>query len=143
MGRYYYCNSGREGKFWFAVQPSTDPKDIYGMNEVSIEEGGEEEGDGYGTSWVDYEGYDSQRIKRRLDKQFDILGVPKEERKYKLDDVGSYVWNDLRKYFLTTTQQNKEDIGYAMMDEDNDTSWYPLSKERVGCEPCAVGVKYL
>lgn len=133
MGRYYYCNSGREGKFWFAVQPSTDPKDIYGMNEIPAEDCDfDEDDDGYGECYVDYEAYDGERIKKRLDKQYDILGVPKEERKYELEDVGKYVWNDLVKYFLTEEQTKREDgqdtIGYAMGDDK--PTMYPISKEK-------------
>ena len=33
MGRWYYDQTGNQGKFWFAVQPSDDPKTIYGMSE--------------------------------------------------------------------------------------------------------------
>lgn len=131
MGRYYFCNSGREGKFWFAVQPSTDPKDIYGMNEIPADDMEYEEDNGYGECFVDYEAYDAERIKKRLDKQYDILGVPQEERKYEMEDVGDYVWHTLQKYYLTEKQTKDNDgninIGYAMGD---DSTLYPISKEK-------------
>lgn len=128
MGRYYYCNSGREGKFWFAVQPSTDPKDIYGMSEIPADDMEYEEDNGYGESFVDYETSDDVRVKKQLNKQYDILGVPKEERKYEVENVGGYVWDTLRKYYLTTKQQNDGDVGYHMGDDE--PTMYPLSKEK-------------
>ena len=132
MGRYYYFNSGREGKFWFAVQPSTDPKDIYGMNEVPADDADQGEDDGYGECYVDYECYDAERIKKRLDKQYDILGVPKDERKYELDDVGNYVWEDLAKYYLTE-KQTKDAMGHTACGYhmgDDKPVMYPISSEK-------------
>ena len=130
MGRYYYCNSGREGKFWFAVQPSDDPKTIYHMDEIEPDDEWDEES-GYSESYADYESDDAESIKKHLDEQFDILGVPKEERKYEMEDVGKYVWDDLCKYYLTEEQTKDKDgntnIGYAMGD---DITLYPISKEK-------------
>lgn len=74
MGRYYNTNSGREGKFMFGVQPSDDAGHM-GMHEqepTSI------------TYYADED--DVEKIKRRLDRQYDYLGVPQEDRLYYCKD---------------------------------------------------------
>lgn len=114
MGRYYYDQDGREGKFWFAVQPSDDPGTVFHLNE--------EEGD---ESTIDYEGCDSEFIKKKLDEQYDILGVPKRERKYRIRDEKKFVWEKLEKYFLVDKRQNPNDIPYHM--GDNEPRKYPKS----------------
>lgn len=70
MGRYYNTDNGREGKFMFGVQPSSDPEEM-GMHEEE-------------PTQVDYyaDTDDVENIKKKLDEQYDILGVPKEERIY-------------------------------------------------------------
>lgn len=131
MGRYYNTQTGKEGKFWFAVQPSDDPKTIYHMDEVEPDEEWDEES-GYGESYTDYESDDAESIKKHLDEQYDILGVPKDERKYKLDDEGHYVWHDLVKYFLTEEQtkdnDGNENIGYHMGNDK--PAMFPITKEK-------------
>lgn len=131
MGRYYYDQTGKEGKFWFAVQPSTDPADIYDMNEVEPDSEWAEDS-GYNESYVDYDGCDAEHVKEKLDEQYNLLGVPKDERAYKLDDEGGYVWENLSKYYLTYKEPPKEDgqipCGYHMGD-DKPTA-YPISKEK-------------
>lgn len=133
MGRYYYTDTGKEGKFWFAVQPSDDPKTIYGMGEMPPDD--YEEDESYGEAYTDYESSDDEYVKKQLDKQYDILGVPKDERKYEMDynDIGTYVWDTLRKYYLTTEEpkpdaQGHTECGYHM--GDNEPTHYPISKEK-------------
>lgn len=133
MGRYYYDQTGNQGKFWFAVQPSDDPKTIYGMSEVEPDDDwDEDEADGYGENYIDYESSNDERVKKQLDKQYDILGVPKDERKYECDDGNAYVWDDLAKYFLTE-QEPPEDEAYKVcgyhMGDDKPTM-YPISSEK-------------
>lgn len=127
MGRYYNTQTGKEGKFWFAVQPSDDPRTIYHMDDVS--EYDEEED--Y-ESYSDYESSDAEKIKKHLDEQYDILGVPKEERKYECEKEGEYVWEDLAKYYLTEKEPPKDEAykvcGYYM-GEDKPTM-YPISKDK-------------
>lgn len=132
MGRMYYDQTGNEGKFWFAVQPSDDPKTIYGMGEVEPDDEGDEDS-GYGETYIDYESSNDEYVKKQLDKQYDILGVPKEERKYKYDNGNAYVWDDLAKYFLTE-QEPPEDAtghkacGYHM--GEGEPTMYPISSEK-------------
>lgn len=75
MGRYYNTNTGHEGKFGFAVQASDDPK-IFGMEELR-------------PSCIDYqlEGDEEniKHVKEVISKQYDILGVNKEDRIFELD----------------------------------------------------------
>lgn len=128
MGRYYSVQTGKEGKFWFAVQPSDDPRTIYHMDDVS--EYDEEED--Y-ESYSDYESSDAEKIKKHLDEQYDILGVPKEERKYECEKEGEYVWEDLAKYYLTEKEPPKDASGHVAcgyyMGEDKPTM-YPISSEK-------------
>lgn len=132
MGRYYYDQTGKEGKFWFAVQPSDDPKTIYGMGEVEPDDEGDEDS-GYGDNYIDYESSDDEYVKKQLDIQYDILGVPKDERKYECDDGDAYVWNDLAKYYLTE-QEPQEDAtghkacGYYM--GEGEPTMYPISSAK-------------
>lgn len=134
MGRMYYDQTGNQGKFWFAVQPSDDPKTIYGMSEVEPDaDWDEEEADGYGESYIDYESSDDEYVKKQLDIQYDILGVPKEERKYECDDDNAYVWDDLAKYFLTEQEPQEDESGYRACGYymgDNEPTMYPISKEK-------------
>lgn len=134
MGRYYYDQTGNEGKFWFAVQPSDDPKTIYGMSEVEPDDDwDEDEADDYGETYIDYDSSNDEYVKKQLDKQYDILGVPKDERKYECDDGNAYVWDDLAKYFLTE-QEPPEDAtghkacGYFM--GEGEPTMYPISSEK-------------
>lgn len=77
MGRYYHTNSGREGKFMFGVQPSTDPEEM-GMNEDP--------------TYIQYYAgeEDKQKIKKKLDEQYDKLDIPLHERIYYMKDWGEY-----------------------------------------------------
>lgn len=89
MGRYYYTSTGREGKFGFACQSSTDPQEYFGMVETHI------------TYTADVE--DSEAIKNKIDKIYDEAGVPQEEREYQLDggqDEYESFHNAYHKYFF-------------------------------------------
>lgn len=89
MGRYYNTSTGREGKFGFACQNSTDPQDYFGMVETHI-------------TYMADEG-DKERIKKKLDLIYDKAGIPEEERVYQLDgSVDEYqaFHNDYHKYFF-------------------------------------------
>lgn len=70
MGRYYSTDSGREGKFMFAVQPSDDPE-VMGMHEQD-------------RSSIDYyaDKYDAKYITEKLNEQYDLLGVEDKDRIY-------------------------------------------------------------
>lgn len=122
MGRYYYtANNDFDGKFWFGVQSSDDPGQVYGMRE----NGGDD-------TWIDYyaDDNDTENIMNELDHQFSELGVPKNERRYRFEngnDVGRYVWEDLLGYFLCD-KEKKDTIPYGMGD---DQRMWPISHERV------------
>lgn len=132
MGRYYSTQTGKEGKFWFAVQPSDDPATIYHMDEIEPDDEWDEES-GYSDTYTDYESSDAEKIKEYLDEQYDILGVPKEERKYKCENEGEYVWEDLAKYYLTEKEPPKDAMGHRAcgyyMGDDKPTM-YPISSEK-------------
>ena len=70
MGRYYCTDSGREGKFMFAVQPSDDPE-VMGMHEQD-------------RTSVDYyaDKHDVRDITKKLNEQYDLLGVDDKDRIY-------------------------------------------------------------
>ena len=92
MGRWYYTQNF-EGKFGFAVQPSSDAE-IYGMeiDEEAMEEIERAcEEDGYPVTSVEYflQG-DEESIRYAemvLDAQYDIFNVPKEKRLYSIKDL--------------------------------------------------------
>ena len=124
--------AGKEGKFWFAVQPSDDPRTVYHMGEIEPDDEWDEES-GYSDSYTDYESADAEKIKKHLDEQYDILGVPKEERKYRCENEGEYVWEDLAKYYLTEKEPPKDAMGHMAcgyyMGDDKPTM-YPISSEK-------------
>lgn len=112
MGRYYYTDNGREGKFMFGVQPSADPEEM-GMHEEE-------------PTQIDYyaDTDDVKRIKQKLDEQYDILGVPKEERIYyckdykEMDEYENRVLHD--RVFVTVNTKDTE----AMAQHKGDVQWY-------------------
>lgn len=123
MGRYYYTDSGREGKFMFGVQSSDDPE-YMGMSEDP--------------TYIEYYASedDAPKIKKRLDEQYDILNVPKDKRMYYAKDLGEYdkyereeldnrVWIKVKddseeaKQFKGKTKWYCEDKGYTMYERDN------------------------
>lgn len=81
MGRYYNTSTGREGKFMFAVQPSNDPE-IMGMREIPCI-----------NFYADQD--DEETIKKKLDNEYDALGIPKKDRIYYIKVNG---WEEYDKY---------------------------------------------
>lgn len=73
MGRYYSTETGRDGKFGFGSQPSTDPGDFFEMDEQEPSEI---------TYTLDKNSYDM--VKEKVDGLYDKLKVPAEERIYYL-----------------------------------------------------------
>ncbi len=73
MGRYYQTETGRDGKFGFGSQPSTDPGDFFEMEEQEPSEI---------TYTLDKNNYDM--VKEKVDGLYDKLKVPTEERIYYL-----------------------------------------------------------
>lgn len=128
MGRYYYNQQGEEGKFWVGVQPSDDPRTVYGMDEIEPDEPDESWGEAYMDYWAD----DSEFIKLKLDMQFVRLGVPVGERKYEFrdaTDIGNYVWDELIKYYMTEEKpKDSRIIGYYMGKDE--PTLYPIDKDK-------------
>lgn len=94
MGRYFSTNTGRGGKFGFACQNSTDPKDYFEMEEQEPTEI---------TYYADDSDVDS--IKKKLDKLYDEASVPQEERIYELngsDDEFQDFYTRFHRYFFET-----------------------------------------
>lgn len=129
MGRYYQNQFGEEGKFWFAVQPSDDPETVFGATDVTDES----DEDGFDESYADYDIDDGDFVRKKLDEQYDILGVPQDERRYNVsaDKRSSYLWDDLFKYFLTYEKPEGFDgIPYGDFKDGEHITYYALSKEK-------------
>lgn len=123
MGRFYTNQVGEQGKFWVAVQPSNDPKVVYGMDEVKSDN---QEDEGFIDYWTD----DYDFVKLKLDQQYNKLKVPNENRKYDFDDtdeMGDYVWDYIMQFAFTKEKPNDSRIIGTYFGK-NDTR-YPISKE--------------
>ena len=104
MGRYYSTDGGREGKFMFAVQSSDDPE-FLGMHEqepTNITYYASEE--------------DAERIKKKLDEEYDALGIPTDKRVYYRDKDDYKEWENFEenvlhdKVFITISDDDKEGL---------------------------------
>jgi hypothetical protein len=102
VGRYYDTETGRSGKFMFGVQPSDDPG-FMGMQEQE-------------PSTIQYYADKDMRadIKKNLDKQYDLLDVPKDKRIYyckDLQDYDAYEKKELTdKVFVSVREDDKEEM---------------------------------
>lgn len=112
MGRYYQTDNGRGGKFMFGVQSSTDPQ-YMGMTEQE-------------QCSIDYyaDKDNEPKIKRMLDKQYDILGVPEDKRIYYTDAE----WKDYDKFEKQYLRHKvfvsvKEDDETEMAKHKGETRW--------------------
>lgn len=77
MGRYYESETGRSGKFALCRQPSTDPENFFGMEEMQPNEI---------TYTMEKDNYDM--VKKKVDSLYDQLKVPNEERIYYMKKDG-------------------------------------------------------
>ena len=124
MGRYYNTSTGREGKFMFGVQPSDDPF-YMGMGEDP-------------TYIHYYAGEDDiEVVKKKLDEQYDLLGVDKKDRLYDLprnkggtDDTEAYykweeevmhdkIWRSVKREDMT--EEEKKQVGWSSIKGDEYT----------------------
>ena len=106
MGRYYSTDAGYEGKFWVGLQSSTDPGDVYGMEERDTLEDEQQ---------IIYYSDDIKMVRKRLDGQFEKLGVPMMLRKYEFSnaaEIWDYVWGELGGFFTTETPPHEHAIGW-------------------------------
>ena len=86
MGRYYESETGRSGKFALGKQPSADPGNFFGMEEMQPNEI---------IYMLEKDNYDM--VKKKVDGLYDKLKIPKEERIYYLkkdeeDKLGDLLW---------------------------------------------------
>ena len=139
MGRYFQTETGREGKFMFAVQPSDDPG-FMGMKEQEP---------------TDIQYYadkdDEEKIREMLDKQYDLLNVPKEDRLYTCKDLAEYDEYENRvlidRVFVEIKEDNKDEMekykdkirwssgkpGYIMFERHGrEYGTLPLARIRLG-----------
>jgi hypothetical protein len=96
MGRYWNTVTGRDGKFGFGCQSSTDPEDYFKMTPVS----------------VTYGGADEKVVKQKVDEIYDKANVPKDERVYDLHceaDEYEEFYKRYHKYFF----EQREGGGFA------------------------------
>lgn len=105
MGRYYTMGSGREGKFAFGVQPSDDPE-IFGMGQSHI-------------SYYLVADHESvENVKKVINEQYQILDVPKHERKFNFkddDEKQTYLGELWRTKSVVLKERSEGDgIGYAL-----------------------------
>lgn len=76
MGRYYSTMCGRDGKFGVGTQPSTDPGDVFEMQEQEPNTI---------TYYLESNDESKKMVKAKIDKFYDELEVPQEERIYYLN----------------------------------------------------------
>lgn len=130
MGRFYQNQFGEEGKFWFAVQPSDDPETVFdGVDVTEIDDEDEDDNDYY----IDYDIDDAEYVKKKLDEQYDILGVPKEKRRFDvpIGERGKYIWEELFDYIFSHEKPDGFDgIPYGDYKDGEHITYYALSKEK-------------
>ena len=129
MGRFYNNQDGAEGKFWFGVQPSDDPESVFGATDVTDES----EESRFDTGYVDYEIVDDEYVAKKLNEQYDILGVPTEKRRFDVDvgKRGKYIWDELFDYIFSYEKPEKYDgIPYGDFKDGEHITYYALSKEK-------------
>lgn len=99
MGRYYHTNN-HDGKFGFGCQSSDDPA-YFGMEEQE-------------PTTVDYYLEDNEENRQviidKLNENYDILGIAKEDRLYKIKESSLEIEALLKKY---------RDKNYHEFDKDN------------------------
>lgn len=121
MGRYFQTETGRDGKFGFGSQPSTDPGDFFEMDEQEPSEI---------VYALDKNNYDM--VKEKVDGLYDKLKVPAEERIYYLkkekekeDKLG-----DLLEKYAYKKVNNAEVKRYDRIDGFEHRTYYNEEKHR-------------
>lgn len=100
MGRYYDTNNFH-GKFWFAVQPSFDPKDVYGMKEHPCFDDDGQEIEGYTDFYLEKTFFTYHFVKFKIKYLFNKVGVVKKDQDYFFnddDELWAYYEKHLEKY---------------------------------------------
>ena len=128
MGRYYHNQDGEEGKFWFGVQPSDDPVTVFGGTDVT-----DTDDEDYDEDYADFDIDDEEYVAKKLNEQYDILGVPTEKRRFDVDvdKRSDYIWNELFDYIFSYEKPEKYDgIPYGDFKDGKHITYYALSREK-------------
>ena len=129
MGRYYNCDSGREGKFMFAVQSSDDPGYL-GMHEQDP---------AHITYYADRD--DVEGITEKLDEQYDFLGVDKKDRWYRLPTEKKGL-NDYKKWDEWEEKVLHDKVWKTVRDEDmpeEEKGRVHWASNKLGCSDIELG----
>lgn len=119
MGRYYESETGRSGKFALGKQPSTDPGNFFGMEEMQPNEI---------TYTMEKDNYDM--VKNKVDSLYDQLKVPKEERIYYLKKDGEDELADLLEKYAYKKVNNAEIKRYNKIDGFEHQTYYCEEKNK-------------
>ena len=119
MGRYYSTETGRDGKFGFGSQPSTDPGDFFEMEEQEPNE------ITYMLSKNDYD-----MVKEKVDGLYDKLKVPAEERIYYLKKDERDKLGDLLEKYAYKEVNNAEIKRYNKIDGFKHAVYYSGNKHK-------------
>lgn len=120
MGRYFESETGRSGKFALGRQPSTDPSDFFGMEEMQPNEI---------TYTMEKDNYDM--VKKKVDSLYDQLKVPKEERIYYMKkDVEEEELLDLFDKYAYKKVNNAEVKRYNKIDGFEHQTYYCEEKNK-------------
>lgn len=121
MGRYFTTETGRDGKFGFGSQPSTDPGDFFDMEEQEPCEI---------VYVIGKDKYDM--VKEKVDGLYDRLKVPTEERIYYLKkerEEEDKLGNLLEKYAYKKVN-NAEVKRYNRIDGFEHVTYYSEEKNK-------------
>ena len=119
MGRYYTSETGRSGKFALGKQPSADPGDFFGMEEMQPNEI---------IYTLEKDNYDM--VKEKVDMLYDQLKVPKEERIYYLKKDEEDKLGDLLGKYAYKKVNNAEIKRYNKIDGFEHQTYYCEDKNK-------------
>ena len=119
MGRYYESDTGRSGKFALGKQPSADPGDFFGMEEMQPNEI---------IYTLEKDNYDM--VKKKVDGLYDKLKIPKEERIYYLKKDDEDKLGDLLEKYAYKKVNNAEVKRYNKIDGFEHQTYYSEEKNK-------------
>lgn len=124
MGRFFNTETGRNGKFGFGSQPSTDPGDFFDMHE-------EEPSEIIYT--LEKNNYDA--VKEKVDELYDKLEVPKDRRIYYIKKEGEEgKLGDLLEEYAYKKVNRTEVKRYDKIDGFEHKTYYNEEKHKVFIE---------
>ena len=119
MSRYYTSETGRSGKFALCKQPSADPGDFFGMEEMQPNEI---------IYTIEKDNYDM--VKKKVDWLYDKLKIPKEERIYYLKKDEEVKLGDLLEKYAYKKVNNAEIKRYNKIDGFEHQTYYCEEKNK-------------